>query len=102
MSGLSWSETARIVQSRAAGRCEYCQMHQDLQGATFHVEHINPRSRGGSSELGNLAWCCPGCNLSKSDRVEVIDPESGAAVPLFHPRRDEWTAHFRWDGYRLG
>lgn len=57
------SEIARVVQTRAGARCEYCRMHQSLQGATFHVEHIIPRCRGGRSELENLAWCCPSCNL---------------------------------------
>jgi hypothetical protein len=101
MSGLTWSETSRIVAARALGRCEYCRMHQDLQGATFHVEHIHPLSKGGTSDPENLAWCCPGCNLVKSDRIEVSDPETGALVPLFHPRRDEWSTHFRWRGHRL-
>ena len=55
------------VEQRAAGRCEYCRMHQSLQGATFHVEHIVPTVLGGSSTLSNLAWACPGCNLQKSD-----------------------------------
>ena len=53
------SEAIRRVEARAGGRCEYCRMHQALQGATFHVEHIMPSSRGGVSDLDNLAWCCP-------------------------------------------
>lgn len=101
MSGLSWSETGRIVEARAGSRCEYCRMHQELQGATFHIEHIYPSSKGGSSGLENLAWCCPGCNLSKSDRVDVPDPDSGLVVALFDPRRGDWSTHFRWEGYRL-
>jgi 5-methylcytosine-specific restriction endonuclease McrA len=60
-------------------------MHQALQGATFHIEHVVPCSRGGADEPDNLAWACPGCNLHKSDRVEVVDPETGAIVPLFNP-----------------
>ena len=71
-------------------------MHQALQGATFHVEHIVPRSRGGSSRLENLAWACPGCNLHKAGGVEFADPESGRLVALFNPRSDNWTDHFRW------
>ena len=47
----SWSEIGREVEQRAAGRCEYCRMHQSLQGATFHVEHVIPRRLGGPSEL---------------------------------------------------
>jgi hypothetical protein len=101
MSGPSWNEIVRIVEERAAGRCEYCRMHQDLQGATFHVEHVHPTSKGGSSDPDNLAWACPGCNLAKSDRIEVPDPDTGAHVSLFHPRRDEWSAHFRWEDHRL-
>ena len=29
-----------LVRARAGDRCEYCRMHQSLQGATFHVEHV--------------------------------------------------------------
>lgn len=97
----SWQATIAVVEARAGGRCEYCRMHSSLQGATFHAEHLLPSSRGGLSELTNLAWACPGCNLRKSDRVEVHDTESGATVPLFHPRSDSWHEHFRWDGYIL-
>lgn len=75
-------------------------MHQSLQGATFHVEHIVPRSRGGSTQLANLAWACPGCNLHKSDRVAVIDV-NGQPVRMFDPRMDRWDEHFRWDRYVL-
>jgi hypothetical protein len=76
-------------------------MHQTLQGATFHVEHVVPRCTGGAPDSTNLAWCCPSCNLHKSDRVEFTDPVSGAAVPLFHPRQMVWDEHFEWHGYRL-
>jgi hypothetical protein len=76
-------------------------MHQPLQGATFHVEHVVPRSRGGHSQLDNLAWACPSCNLRKANRIEVIDPDTGLQVLLFHPRVDDWQVHFRWDGYRV-
>ena len=74
-------------------------MHDALQGATFHVEHVVPISRGGASDPGNLAWCCPSCNLHKSDRVTAVDPSNGTPVDLFHPRRDAWADHFWWTGY---
>jgi hypothetical protein len=76
-------------------------MHQSLQGATFHVEHIVPRSLGGMSELGNLAWACPGCNLRKSMRTEAPDPESGRVVLLFHPRANKWSEHFVWQSHSV-
>ena len=76
-------------------------MHQSLQGASFHGEHITPRSRGGLSDLDNLAWACPGCNLKKSDRVDATDPKTGARVALFNPRLDDWTLHFSWNDYEI-
>ena len=95
----SWSEIAREVERRAEGRCEYCRMHQSLQGATFHVEHIVPRCLGGLSELENLAWACPSCNLHKSNRVEAEVPGSSETVSLFNPRTDKWDENFCWDDF---
>ena len=97
----SRAETLRMVEARAGGRCEYCRMHQALQGATFHLEHIVPDSRGGSSEPDNVAWACPTCNLHKADRLDALDPDSSALVPLFNPRGQRWDEHFRWDAYRV-
>jgi hypothetical protein len=76
-------------------------MHQELQGAVFHVEHIVPRKLGGSDELDNLAWACPGCNLAKTSRVRLRDPLTGQEAPVFHPRQDRWADHFTWQGYEL-
>lgn len=93
------AELERDAARRAADRCEYCRMHQSLQGASFHLEHIVPRSRGGATELANLAWACPGCNLRKSARIGVTDPESKRDVLLFNPRVHVWQEHFAWDDY---
>jgi HNH endonuclease len=98
---MNASPFAVTVQKRAVQRCEYCRMHQSLQGATFHVEHIRPASRGGASSLENLAWCCPSCNLHKSDRSQTADPDTSQLAPLFHPRQDDWNDHFVWLGYYL-
>ena len=89
------------VTRRAGDRCEYCRMHQSLQGATFHLEHVRPRSRGGGTTPANLALACPSCNLLKSDRVDAADPAGGRVVRLFDPRRDDWSDHFAWDGVRV-
>jgi 5-methylcytosine-specific restriction endonuclease McrA len=95
------AEIARQVENRAGGRCEYCLMHQSLQGAAFHVEHVVPTSRSGETELANLAWSCPSCNLHKSDRIEVIDPDTGTTVPLYHPRRHRWPDHIQFEHYGI-
>ena len=97
----SRAETTRRVIARANGRCEYCLMHQSLQGATFHIEHIDPRSLGGTDDESNLALACPSCNLGKSNRHAAPDPDSTRVAVLFHPRTDRWADHFRRDGYRV-
>ena len=76
-------------------------MSQSLQGATFHIEHIVPRSRGGSTTDENLALACPGCNLRKADRIAAVDPLTHSDVPMFNPRHDRWADHFEWDGIWL-
>lgn len=97
----TWAERVRAVEVRSGRRCEYCRMHQALQGATFHVEHIIPTIAGGSDELSNLAWACPSCNLKKSNRRTALDPETEQTVPLFNPRTDRWEDHFVLLGYRV-
>jgi hypothetical protein len=76
-------------------------MHQALQGATFHIEHVIPRSKGGPTRAENLAFACPSCNLKKSNRIRATDPSTGSLVTLFDPRRDVWREHFVWRGYRM-
>ena len=98
---MTWDELARAVVARAGGRCEYCRMHQALQGGVFHLEHVLPRSKGGPTTLENLAFACPTCNLRKSDRVEVQGADVQSMVKLFNPRTQIWLQHFRWDGYLM-
>jgi hypothetical protein len=94
-------ELSRAVRSRASARCQYCLMHESLQGATFHIEHVIPRGKGGPSDLENLPLACPGCNLHKASKITAIDPATGEDVPLFHPIRQRWPQHFRFTGYRI-
>jgi HNH endonuclease len=91
----------RAVRSRARAQCQYCLMHEALQGATFHIEHVIPRSKGGESTLENLALACPGCNLHKGDKTTAVDPATGERVSLFNPLRQKWSEHFRFKGYEI-
>ncbi|HED04192.1 MAG TPA: HNH endonuclease [Candidatus Fraserbacteria bacterium] len=85
-----------LVIQRAGGRCEYCQLSQLGQEATFHIDHILPRARGGRSDANNLALACVSCSLRKGARLSATDPQSGGQVRLFNPREDIWQEHFRW------
>lgn len=91
----------REVVQRAEGRCEYCGLAQAGQEAAFHVDHITPLTAGGATELANLALACVSCSLRKGARQRALDPLSGELAELFHPQRDAWTRHFRWEGCRV-
>lgn len=88
----------RLVTKRARGRCEYCGLAQAGQEATFHIDHIIPRTAEGPTSLGNLALACVSCSLRKEARRSAIDPQTGKEVLLLHPRRQAWIDHFRWEG----
>ena len=54
--------------------------------------------------MENLVLQCPSCSLRKSNKLAAVDPVTGVEVPLFHPLRDDWQAHFalRPDGTCVG
>jgi hypothetical protein len=91
----------RLVVERARGRCEYCGLPQRGQEATFHVDHIVPRSARGRTRADNLALACVSCSLRKEARRSAVDPATRRTVPLFHPRRQAWHDHFRWEGVQI-
>ena len=87
--------TRDLVRQRASDRCEYCGLaRDDAPFAAFHIEHIIPKKHGGSDDASNLALACYHCNLHKGPNLTGIDPDSGAIVTLFHPRRETWDEHF--------
>ena len=90
------AELARLVRDRAKNRCEYCQLPQSCQEATFHIDHVEPRRAGGETNLENLALACVTCSLKRGARTSVVDPESGEAISIFNPRSEVWDDHFSW------
>jgi hypothetical protein len=46
-------------------RCAYC----GKMGVPFEIDHIQPRSRGGSDRISNLALACHGCNTTKGTQT---------------------------------
>jgi len=53
------------------GRCQYCgkKLHHGMRG--FHVDHMQPLSRGGSNDPANLALACGRCNDSKHNKTST-------------------------------
>ena len=44
----------QTVRARAQGRCEYCHSPEWVGAARFTMDHLVPRSRGGTDALENL------------------------------------------------
>jgi hypothetical protein len=54
------------------------------------------RQHGGPDGQDNLCLACSECNWAK--RPNLAGLVDGKLYPLFHPRRQSWSRHFRWDG----
>ncbi|PTL59220.1 HNH endonuclease [Paraconexibacter algicola] len=66
--------TRRAVFARDGWECQYCGSRQQLT-----VDHVIPRSKGGSSDWTNIVASCAPCNRRKSDHLP--------AQANMHPRR---------------
>lgn len=86
------------VINRAGNCCEYCQMPQMFDPATFEIDHVIPEKMKGKAVLLNLCLACFSCNNHKGPNIAGIDPETSNKAFLFDPRNDVWTDHFSWDG----
>lgn len=77
------------------GKCIHCQKKlalamdgAPLNGAT--LEHIVPKTHGGTDELGNLAIACARCNSEKGlrhDHKRPDDPKLRNVIEKLHARR---------------
>lgn len=98
MSNYKLSEEVKnIVRLRAKNFCEYCLSQEMFATQRFSIEHIFPLSKGGKTTLDNLALACQGCNNYKYNKTEGYDELSNQTVSLFHPRKDNWKDHFKWN-----
>lgn len=59
------ASTRALVLRRDGKRCRYC----STTSGPFELDHILPRSRGGSDKAENLVVACHNCNAAKSDRT---------------------------------
>lgn len=87
----------REILKLAEGRCEYCKSLAKYSLQPFHLDHIIPLVLEGETILDNLAYSCGGCNGIKNIKIEAFDPLSNLMIPFFHPRKEIWLEHFRWN-----
>ncbi len=98
MSSYIGKELRRLVLARAEGLCEYCLIHSDDTFFGCEVDHIVSRKHGGPTSEKNLALACLFCNRQKGTDIASILPGSDQLTPLFNPRKDNWSDHFRLEG----
>jgi 5-methylcytosine-specific restriction endonuclease McrA len=95
------AELRRSVRLQARDCCEYCLIPESMTLATHEIDHVIAEKHGGPTEASNLALACSICNGFKGSDLASIDADSGSIVPLFNPRRDRWTEHFRLENGRI-
>jgi HNH endonuclease len=78
-------ETRELVQRRAQGACEYCQLPQEASILPHQVDHIIASQHHGPNDADNLCLCCIRCNLKKGPNIASIDPVLNVIVPLSIP-----------------
>ncbi|KAM3108462.1 HNH endonuclease [Phormidesmis sp. 146-33] len=88
--------TRQFVRQRARFLCEYCHSPEFLSPDRFTIDHILPKSQGGSDDPANLALACHRCNERRYNFTIGTDPETQETVPLFNPRNQLWSDHFIW------
>lgn len=89
------------VIDRAGDCCEYCLLSQEDNFLPFEVDHVRAEKHGGATTSENLALSCSNCNGFKGSDIGSIDPQTDNLVPLFNPRRQVWSEHFRLDGAKI-
>lgn len=60
-------EFKRVAMRDCSRRCVYCAASLGLEALT--LDHVHPRSRGGSHTAGNLVASCASCNRLKGDML---------------------------------
>ncbi|MDX2230180.1 MAG: HNH endonuclease signature motif containing protein [Leptolyngbyaceae cyanobacterium bins.349] len=90
------NELKQTIRERAKYLCEYCHSPERLSANRFTVDHVIPKSLGGSDEFDNLALACRRCNERRYNFVASIDPETKNIVPIYNPRKQKWAEHFVW------
>jgi 5-methylcytosine-specific restriction endonuclease McrA len=68
----------RNIYKRDRFTCQYC--HKQLASEDLSIDHVVPRSRGGTSTWENCVLACFDCNKRKADRTPVE-----AHMPLRKP-----------------
>lgn len=77
------------IYARDDNTCQYC--GRRFRRTELNLDHVVPRSRGGSTNWENVVCSCVACNLRKGGRT----PAEARMRLLRPPTRPRWTPVFR-------
>jgi hypothetical protein len=72
-----WKDQRLRVLKRDNYMCAYCGLDAN------QVDHIIPRSAGGTHDLDNLVACCKQCNTRKGSKNEALFLGTHSTPPVF-------------------
>jgi 5-methylcytosine-specific restriction endonuclease McrA len=73
------------IYARDNNTCQYCSRR--LPRTDLNLDHVIPRSRGGTSTWENVVCSCHNCNRRKGGRT----PEEAGMLLIRRPQRPQWT-----------
>ena len=65
---VNYRKQAHVIYGEQMGYCAGCRGHFEFRG--LEVDHVVPRSRGGTDHRDNLQMLCSHCNRIKGDRPQ--------------------------------
>jgi 5-methylcytosine-specific restriction endonuclease McrA len=75
------------IYARDRNTCQYC--GRVFPKHELNLDHVIPRSQGGTSNWENIVCCCLACNRVKGGRT----PEQAGMRLITRPRRPRWTPY---------
>ena len=85
----------RNIYKRDHFTCQYCGAQPGTEELT--IDHVLPRSRGGTSTWENCVLACLDCNARKADRLP-----NEAHMPIRKsPVRPSWKPMYGWQNLRI-
>jgi len=64
--GSFTAEDIKDLYATQGGRCYYCSVSIE---ESYHIDHMQPLSRGGRNDVSNICLACVPCNLSKHTKT---------------------------------
>ena len=89
------------MRERAGERCEYCLLAESEAFFPHEPDHLIALKHGGETVSANLALACFDCNRFKGSNIASLDAATGELVPLFNPRTQRWSEHFKLNAGRI-